>query len=250
MDTVLGLSLGVSIVLLAGLTQGLTSFGFALISVPFLSMVLPISEVVPIVVILSLGTNIIIMVGSYKDVELGRIWILVTSSLIAAPLGALALVHIPSVTIKLSVGLVVLVVSGLMLSGRAYPLKSERLAYVPIGLLSGFLNGSISMSGPPVALFLSNQNTTKETFRANITMYAIILNCFTLAVFFGGGLLTKTVVVNTLWLIPSMFIGVVLGNALVARVSQPTFKKVVLVLVSVSGLWTVVGAFQQQLQLP
>ena len=175
METLLGLALGISIILLAGFTQGLTSFGFALISVPLLSVILPISEVVPIVVLLSLGTNLIIITGSYKNIEFRKIGILVAASLLAVPLGTLALVYIAPKLIKLCVGALILIVAGLMLLGRSFPVKSERLAFIPIGLLSGFLNGSISMSGPPVALFMSNQNTKKATFRANLTIYAIIV---------------------------------------------------------------------------
>ena len=41
--------------------QGLTSFGFALVSVPVLSLLLPVKDVVPLVVLLSLGTNLIVL---------------------------------------------------------------------------------------------------------------------------------------------------------------------------------------------
>lgn len=243
MEGVIGIALGVSIIFLAGLTQGLTSFGFALISVPFLSILLPIPEVVPIVVILSLGTNLIMMRDSFKEVDFRKIGILVASSLVAAPVGALALTQVHPNLIKTTAGVVILVASGLLLLGRSFPVKSERLAFVPVGLLSGFLNGSVSMSGPPVALFLSNQGTKKEEFRANITLYAIILNFFTLIAFLSGGLVTGSTVAKCLWLIPSMIVGVLIGSRIVSRVNQDRFKKVVLVLLLLSGVWTLATAF-------
>jgi uncharacterized membrane protein YfcA len=124
-----------------------------------------------------------------------------------------------------------------MLAGRAFPLKSDRLAYIPVGLLSGFLNGSISMSGPPVALFLSNQNIPTETFRANITLYAILLNLFTLVTFLLGGLLSHRVLFDTLCLVPCMLAGVALGIWAVPRISQPVFRKMVLCLILATALW-------------
>ena len=91
------------------------------------------------------------------------------------------------------------------------------------------------MSGPPVALFMSNQNTKKEAFRANITIYVIVLNCFNLVNFFVSGLLTGHVLANSVWLIPSMIIGVAIGNIAVTRISQPVFRKIALVLIFSSG---------------
>jgi uncharacterized membrane protein YfcA len=243
MDSVVGIAVGISIVLGAGFIQGLTSFGFALVSVPLLSTFLPVAEVVPLVVLLSLGTNLVILAGAYRDVEFRKIWVLVAASFVAAPLGTLALVSIPPTLIKGVAGVLIVAVSLLMLAGRTFPVKSERTAFVPVGLLSGFLNGSISMSGPPVALFLSNQKTRKETFRASITIYAILLNGFTLVTFFFTGLLTRQVAVATGWLVPSMILGVLLGNLAVQRLSQQVFRKLALFLILGSGLWTLWQVF-------
>ena len=243
MDTAWGLGLGLLTVFGAGFVQGLTSFGFALVCVPLLSTILPISEVVPLVVILSLGTNVLVLAGSYRDVEFGKMGILLVSSLVAAPLGTSALVWLPPSLIKGVAGALILVVSVLLLVGRTFPTRSERLAYVPVGLLSGFLNGSVSMSGPPVALFLSNQNTRKQTFRANITVYAILLNTFTVFTFLVGGLLTSRVAVASCWLVPTMILGVLLGNLSVQKVQQQAFRRITLWLILVSGLWTLSQAW-------
>ena len=107
------------------------------------------------------------------------------ASVLAVPVGVLFLSLVPANAIKTMAGVLIVLVSLAMLSGRSFRVRSERLAYLPIGFLSGFLNGSISMSGPPVALFMSNQNIEKDRFRANITAYAVILNVFTLATFSG-----------------------------------------------------------------
>lgn len=42
--------LSIIVILFAGFTQGLTSFGFALISMPLLSKLVPLQEAVPLVV--------------------------------------------------------------------------------------------------------------------------------------------------------------------------------------------------------
>jgi len=243
MLSLLPLATGIAVVLFAGITQGLTSFGFALIAVPFLSMLVPIAEVVPIVVILSLGTNLIMLSQTFRRIEFHKIGLLVASSLVAAPLGTLALIYIVPNTIKTVVGVIIILVSCVMLMGMRFPVRSEKFALVPIGMLSGFLNGSISMSGPPVALFMSNQNENKEVFRANLTIYATILNVFTIGTFILTGILTSDVLGYSAWLIPAMIIGVLVGGLLETRISQKLFKNIALCLILASGIWTLFGVF-------
>ncbi|ACT03343.1 sulfite exporter TauE/SafE family protein [Paenibacillus sp. JDR-2] len=227
------------IVLLAGFVQGLTSFGFALISMPLLVKLMPMQQAVPVVVVLSLLTNIAVLYSSRKHIRIRQIWPLLAASLLAAPLGTYALLYVPANALKLGAGLLVAVVSILMLSGKSFPLG--RLAYMPVGAVSGFLNGSISMSGPPVALFLTNQGLDKMTFRANITAYALILNIITIGTYMYEGLLNETSMKTVGWAVPALIIGVIIGIKAVGRLNDKLFKTIALWLILITGLWTAVG---------
>ncbi|MCM3629184.1 sulfite exporter TauE/SafE family protein [Paenibacillus glycanilyticus] len=227
------------IVLLAGFVQGLTSFGFALISMPLLVKLMPLQQAVPVVVALSLLTNIAVMYSSRKHIRIRQIWPLLVASLLAAPLGTYALIYVPANALKLGAGMLVAVVSILMLSGRSLPLG--RLAYAPVGALSGFLNGSISMSGPPAALFLTNQGLDKMTFRANITAYSLILNIITIGTYVYEGLLNQAAMETAGWAVPALIIGVIIGIKAVGRLNDRLFKTIALWLILVTGLWTAVN---------
>jgi Predicted permeases len=230
---------GLFVVIIAGFFQGLTSFGFALIAMPALSRIIPIQEAVPIVVILSLFTNFIIIKDCYKHINLKKIWLLIVASFIAAPFGTYSLIYINGNYLKLFTGVLIITVAIILLTGKKFVIKNEKLAYLPVGMLSGFLNGSISMSGPPVALFLSNQGANKNEFRANITFYAIFLNVFTIITYLYNGLLTRNVIVNTGWFTISMIIGVFIGIKTIHNLDDKLFKKIALLLIIVSGIVTI-----------
>ncbi|NGM84275.1 sulfite exporter TauE/SafE family protein [Paenibacillus sp. 7124] len=205
---------------MAGFIQGLTSFGFALVSMPLLTLWLPLQETVPLVVMLSVITNIAILAGAYKDAAVRKIWVLVLSSIAAAPLGAWLLLVVDASVLKVATGLLVLAYSALLLTGKSFPVRNERFAFVPVGIASGLLNGSISMSGPPVALFLSGQGTGKAAFRANLTAYAAILNIITIVSFSQGGLLNGNVMSVFGWTVPVLLAGVWLGIKAVRRLNR------------------------------
>ena len=166
------------------------------------------------------------------------------ASVLAVPVGVLFLSLVPANAIKTMAGVLIVLVSLAMLSGRSFRVRSERLAYLPIGFLSGFLNGSISMSGPPVALFMSNQNIEKDRFRANITAYAVILNVFTLATFLVSGMLKVGLTARLGCSALAMVAGVALGIAFAARIDQALFKRLTLILILSAGIWTLVTAFE------
>ncbi|MGG6311339.1 sulfite exporter TauE/SafE family protein [Paenibacillus macerans] len=241
MDLSVLIALGAVVILAAGFIQGLTSFGFALIATPILAQIIPLQQAVPIVVILSLCTNIIVFTGCYKHADIRKIWILILSSLLAAPLGTYLLLIMDGDILKLATGTVIIVVAALLLSGKSFPVKRDKLAYLPVGALSGLLNGSISMSGPPVALFLSNQGVDKETFRANITVYGIFLNIVTILTYLYSGLLTREALVYTSWFVPGMLIGVFIGIRVLKQLNEKLFKRIALWLIIASGLWTILG---------
>ncbi|MFU1796897.1 sulfite exporter TauE/SafE family protein [Paenibacillus azoreducens] len=243
MESTAFLILCIVVVMAAGFVQGLTSFGFALVAMPFLAKMIPFQEAVPIVVMLSLCTNLMVITGAWRHVDLKKIWILILSSLIAAPVGAYLLLLLDERLLKMFTGAFIVLIALLQLLGRTFPVKNEKLAFVPVGMLSGLLNGSISMSGPPVALFLSNQRTGKDTFRANITAYAIILNIITIGTYAYGGMLTSSVLTGSLWLIPSMFVGVLLGIKAIKRLNDQWFRKLALWVIMGSGIWTIVSTF-------
>jgi uncharacterized membrane protein YfcA len=238
----LSIFFGVLVILIAGFFQGLTSFGFALISMPFLIKIIPIKEAVPIVVILSLLTNFIVMANCYKQIKIRKIWILILASIIWAPLGTYSLVYLNSTILKIFTAVFIIVFALILIAGKSFTIRNERVGYMITGSLSGFLNGSISMSGPPVALFLSNQGADKNEFRANITIYAIILNVITIIMYFYNGLITNDIIRNIIWLIPAMIIGVIVGILFSKKLNDKLFKKIALVLIIVSGLWTLVNA--------
>jgi uncharacterized membrane protein YfcA len=244
MDFYILVLLGLIVIFAAGFIQGLTSFGFALISMPLLTLFIPLQEAVPLVVILSLCTNVIVFISTWRFIQIRKIGLLVVSSLLAAPFGTQLLVYVEPHILKLFAGLLIVVFACLLLMGKSFPVKNERVAFIPVGLTSGLLNGSISMSGPPVALFLSNQGASKETFRANITVYGIILNVITVTAFFYRDLLTYDVMKYTVWFVPATFTGVIVGVKALKKLNDKLFRRIALWLIITSGVWTIVSALR------
>ncbi|MNF05481.1 Sulfite exporter TauE/SafE [compost metagenome] len=70
-----------------------------------------------------------------------------------------------------------------------------------------------------------------------LTNIAILFNCYKQVI---NGLLNKAVVSALSWMIPAMIVGVVLGIWAGSKINEKIFKRLVLVLIMVSGVWTIV----------
>ncbi|WP_234122664.1 sulfite exporter TauE/SafE family protein [Clostridium hydrogenum] len=235
--------LGFISILLASVTQGMTGFGFALIAVPLLSLFIPeIRNITPIIVIYSLLTNIIIAYKARHYVNFKKIIPLIIFGIAATPIGTLMLIYVKVQPLKIVIGLIVTITAFAMLKNLKIEIKNEKIAYSIVGILSGFLNGSAGLSGPPVVLFLTNQNTDKDVFRSNLTFYGIATNIFAIILFVLEGVINISVLRFTIYYIPALIIGVFLGIKLSAKINEVLFRKLTIYLIGILGFYTVISA--------
>lgn len=230
------IAVAIAAVYFAGVTQGLTGFGFSLVSVPILVAILTPRTVIPVVLLLSVLLNLQLYIHVRKAADLRRIAPLVVTGIASMPVGTWLLVRLDVAVIKLVVGVVILIFSLAFLTGFRRESENERLGLSLVGLASGTLNGMISMSGPPVILFLTNQGVAKQAFRASLITYFLFLNLATVPVFLAGGLLSGQVLKYALASVPALILGAYTGNRLVHRIPEHHFRTVVLLVVIIAGV--------------
>lgn len=238
---VIQIIIGLIVIFSAGMIQGITSFGFSLLSVPLLSFFLPLQIVVPMLIIYSLFLNSIILYNVRGHVNIKKISILIIAGIIGTPLGTYFLKSLDENILKIIVGSVVTLSAIVFLRGYKIKVKNEKLSFIPVGLISGLLNGSVSISGPPIILFLTNQGVDKQTFRANLTSYFWVLNLMTVPTYFFSGLITKDVVSYTMYLFPALILGVLAGIKVGNKVDDAVFKRVTLVLIFFMGILSIIS---------
>ncbi|MGA1821814.1 MAG: sulfite exporter TauE/SafE family protein [Thermoplasmatota archaeon] len=231
----------VMIAVAAGLVQGLSGFGSALVMVPMMIHLLPPRVVVPMALVFGTVLNGYLMIKEREHLQMKRIWPLLIAGIAGLPAGALLLLFVEASVLKVMIGSVIILTGILILLGITIKVRKEKPAMIPVGIISGILNGSISMSGPPVILFFSNQRMRKGNFRGNIVSYFLILNIFTIPVFAAGGLFTSTVLIYSALLIVPLILGLLIGTGAARRIGEGGYRKLVLILVTVTGVSSLVS---------
>ncbi len=237
--------LGLVVVFLSSLIQGMTSFGFSLLAVPLLGLFMPLRVIVPMLVLFSLLMNFMILFKLRTMPDFKAISVILITGIAATPVGAYFLKSMNPDILKFIVGIVIFTSGLFMYRGYKVHFKNKSASFLATGFLSGLLNGSVSMSGPPVILFMTNEGTPKAAFRTNLTSYFFILNIITLGVFHMNGQLGMEVIKPTLALLPALVLGVFFGVRLGNHTDENKFRNMTIYLIMVMGMLSVVSSQPQ-----
>ncbi len=224
------------IVFLAALTQSITGFGFAIVSMSFLPEVTGLQTAVPLVTLVNIIANIVIWYAYRKNCNFNAVKQLIIASLIATPIGVLLLDRIPeAIALK---GLGIIIFSYVLYDGLnlALPnLKSSGWAYL-FGAMSGILNGAYTVNGPPLIIYANCCHWHPQEFKGNLT--AVFFFSSLLAAIAHGfqGNITLSVVRFAVYSLPGFALGLWLGIILSKKINPVMFKRVTLALLLVSGL--------------
>lgn len=220
---------------LGGIVQGCMGFGLAMIVAPPMLLFMPATMVVPAMTLTSLLNTAAAAWSLRQHMQPRIVGPLAVGSFLGLPLGIYLLASLDGPVFKTGVGALMVILAILLLSGWRWQLRHPQRALLPVGFTSGFLGGSISISGPPIVLFLSNLGITRDQFRANSLGYFTLNGIMALTGFAISGLLTREAAAYALYLIPAVFLGTQAGLFLAPRLGQVLFQRITLGAVAVMG---------------
>ncbi|MFL2640002.1 MAG: sulfite exporter TauE/SafE family protein [Dehalococcoidia bacterium] len=235
------LLMGTIVFFFAGLTQGLTGFGFGLVAVPILGFIISPKMIAPMVVIYTSFTNLLVLNNAKAHLNIRRIYVLTTAGVLTIPLGTWMISYMTPDHLRLFIGFAVTISAILMSAGIRLKIVRERLASAVVGVVSGILSGSIAIGGPPVILFFSNQEVPREEFRANIAAYFFPISLAANVSFYFAGLLTLETVLYALWFVPALVLGVAIGNKYNNLLSEIIYRRVALIVVFFAGILSILN---------
>jgi len=216
--------------------QGFTGFGFSLVAIPLLTVFLDTKLIIIMNISYSFIINIIVFKKYYRDARLKKILPLLMSAILFTFVGVSYLQVINDFLLKIIIGVLLIIVGITNNFGVKFDLKNPEKYYLPIGALSGLLNGIGGLSGPPVLMFLSNIDLNQSQFKATLSSYFLTMNIVAILSFAYKGFYT----VDNLRIIgtqlPQVAIGTAVGVYASTKIKEKLFKKIVNAVIPVMGL--------------
>lgn len=168
-------------VLVGAGTQRITGMGFALMASPFLVLVLGVDDGVGTSQVLTLVTSIIVLTQLWRSVE----WTKAALLFLAALVGIVPGVWL---TRQLEPPVLAIVIGGLVIVALVAVLLDERARVftgtaggASAGFLSGFMNVTAGVGGPPIVLYRLSTDWPHTPYVATVQVYFVGLNTASLA---------------------------------------------------------------------
>jgi uncharacterized membrane protein YfcA len=219
-----------TVVLIAAYVRGFAGFGFALISVPSLALLLPPSEVVPALFLTSMGSAAHLVPRVWSNVHWRSVRWMLLGAIVATPVGVALLSAIPAAEMRIAIAVVVLITAVLLWQGFALKVIPGRAPAFATGIASGFLNGSAGIGGPPVVLFYFSSPATGAIGRASLIVYFFVLDLAGIGATAAAGLITAKTFLLALVILPPLMLGIWAGHRKFIATDPALFRKLVLLL--------------------
>ncbi len=226
----------------ASFAQSLSGFGFSLLAVPLMTLVISPRDAVVVATIIGTISTSSQSFLDRKHLDRAIAARLVVASYVGMPFGLAAFVFVSETGLRIVLGIVVVTAAVLLMRGFRLKEESRHFDWL-FGMVSGFLSTSTSTNGPPLVFLMQARRLSPETFRATINTVFAIVNIGALAMFIAAGKVNANNLAGVAVALPSLGVAIALGYATRRHVTQARFNSLVIGLLLLSAISVVVSAF-------
>lgn len=230
--------------LLAEVLGTVGGFGSSLFFIPIASYFLDFHSVLGVTALFHVSSNITKIGFFRKGFDKNLIISLGIPAVLFVILGAYLSRFIATKWLEIGLSIFLIGLSTFFLIFKNIVIKPTTFNSISGGIISGFIAGLIGTGGAIRGMTLAAFNLRMEVFIATSAIIDLGIDSSRTVVYGLNGYIHK----DDLYLIPILFvvsiIGTYIGKKILERVSEEQFKKIVLVLILVTGIITAIRVLQ------
>lgn len=231
------LLIALAVTAFGAVVQGTLGSGFAVVSVPILSLVNPILAPVP-QLLMAMPLTVSMAWRERSDIERKGVALITAGRLPGALIGVWLLSIATQRTLDLGIASSVLVAVAILGTGSSIP-RSGPTEFAT-GMMSGVMGLIASIGGPPVALLFKDEKGA--TIRATLATVFTLGLTITVATRVAAGKITADDVKLAFLLLPGLLVGYAASSRLRYRVNPVALKRGILVVSALAALGLLIRA--------
>jgi hypothetical protein len=228
----------------AGFVQGLSGFGFGLVAMSFWAWSLDPKLAAALAVFGAMTGQIIAAVTVRRGFDLKLLAPFVVGGLIGLPLGLFLLPRLDVLVFKAFLGALLALWCPAMLFSATLPkiTRGGRIADALIGAGGGVMGGLGGFTGVLPTLWCTLRGMDKDTQRAIVQNFNLSILVVTFASYLATGVISSATLPYLAIVAPAMLLPSLLGARLYIGISEATFRKIVLSLLTGTGIALLVSS--------
>jgi hypothetical protein len=235
----MSLYLYVAAVLLAAyFVRGISGFGSGLIAVPLLALKLPLTFVVPLILLTDFTASTTLGGLSFRQVAWDEIRRLALPSVLGVAAGTWLLVSLPREPMLIGLGsfVILFALRNLLLSGRQPRVIAAAWAW-PAAFAGGTVGAMFGTGGPPYVIYLTHRLFDKGQLRATFSGLFFLEGLVRIIIFLVSGLLLNTALFTAyLVAMPVALAALWAGSHVHTHLSNDQMLKLISLILIVSGV--------------
>ncbi|WP_224003801.1 sulfite exporter TauE/SafE family protein [Cupriavidus pinatubonensis] len=222
----------------AGFVQGLSGFAFGMVAMSFWVWTIDPRMASAMTVFGALTGQLLAAFSVRRGLSLRRLWPFVAGGLVGIPIGAAILPALNAQLFKAVFGAFLTLWCPVMLMARRLPAITHggRVADGVAGAAGGVMGGIGGFTGVIPTLWCTLRGFDKDEQRAVIQNFNLATLAVTMATYVGKGIVTREMLPMFLVVAPAMLVPTVLGTRVYLGIGEATFRKIVLTLLTASGV--------------
>jgi hypothetical protein len=219
----------------AATAQSVTGFGFGLLIIPPLILLLGPRDAVVLSTVLGTALSVLMLHRLHHQVDWRPVTFAVGGAIAGLPVGLLVLVTLDKNILQVVIALAVLIATAILVRGFEVHASGTRGPLIA-GFVGGVTRMAAGLPGPPVVLYFQATRIPPERQRADITAFFVATGVVGVALFAAQGSLDGGLLALALAAIPGIALGWWAGSHIFRRMDERLFSTIVYVMLVGSAL--------------
>lgn len=222
--------------LLSAIIRQISGFGFALLSMPLITLIAGIRVATPLVAITATTVGLLVMTDCWQHADRKALRHLLLTGILGIPLGVLLFSHLPELWMKRGLGALLLSYGFYSLVMPELPVMQDGFLTALFGFTGGLLTGAFNTGGPPVVIYATLRRWSPEKFRSTLQLYFLVVSALAMIGHAAVGLWSSKLLWFYLAALPALLLGTYWGEKINLRIPKPLFNRIIYGLLLVTGL--------------
>ena len=225
-------------IILYGIAKSGLGGSMTLISIPLMTIVMPLNEALGIVLPILIFSDFIATYKYRKEFDLRTLKLMVPFAAIGVVIGSLTFSYFSEELLKFIIGLM-----GFLFAGHYFFLKKNKEAkseknFFKGGIcstISGFTSFCVHAGGTPVSIYLLPLRLKKEIYVGTRIIFFTFMNLIKLPFYINLSMTNFVTFKQSVILFPVAFIGILIGYKLLKIIDEKLFYNILYALILVSS---------------